>query len=172
MKSQVLHTVWCNISDEAAGKIWHWSLLGVKTKPLHTIWIWSFTATAVHWMAFKRVLGWLLTELEQYRLTNSLTFTSFWCSFGPVWYHPTILSRAGKPETHFRTRNWEQNLVTFPICRWWLSKALSQLFDYHGSCSCKSCYVGRLCDHIGRSFKLCIAMYCIYLIKRNVTIKQ
>ena len=30
MKSQVLHTVWCYISGEAAGEIWHWSLLGVK----------------------------------------------------------------------------------------------------------------------------------------------
>ena len=30
MKSQVLLTVWCNISGEAAGEIWHWSLLGVK----------------------------------------------------------------------------------------------------------------------------------------------
>ena len=30
MKSQVLHTVWCNISGEAAGEFWHWSLLGVK----------------------------------------------------------------------------------------------------------------------------------------------
>ena len=30
MKSQVLHTVWCNISGEAAGEIWNWSYLGVK----------------------------------------------------------------------------------------------------------------------------------------------
>ena len=30
MKSQVLHTVWCHISCEAAGEFWHWSLLGVK----------------------------------------------------------------------------------------------------------------------------------------------
>ena len=31
MKSQVLHTVWCNISGEAAGEIWYdWSLSGVK----------------------------------------------------------------------------------------------------------------------------------------------
>ena len=30
MKSQVLHTVWCNITGEAAGEILHWSLLGVK----------------------------------------------------------------------------------------------------------------------------------------------
>ena len=26
MKSQILHTVWCHISDEATGEIWHWSL--------------------------------------------------------------------------------------------------------------------------------------------------
>ena len=30
MKSQVPHTVWCYISGEAAGEIWHWSLLGVR----------------------------------------------------------------------------------------------------------------------------------------------
>ena len=30
MKSQVLHTVWCNISGESAGEIWNWSLSGVK----------------------------------------------------------------------------------------------------------------------------------------------
>ena len=28
MKSQVLHTVWCYISGEAAGEIWNWSALG------------------------------------------------------------------------------------------------------------------------------------------------
>ena len=30
MKSQVLHTVWCYISGEAGGGIWHWSFLGVR----------------------------------------------------------------------------------------------------------------------------------------------
>ena len=30
MKSQVLHTVWHNISGEVAGEIWKLSLLGVK----------------------------------------------------------------------------------------------------------------------------------------------
>ena len=30
MENQVLHTVWCNISGEAAGDIWNWSLLGVE----------------------------------------------------------------------------------------------------------------------------------------------
>ena len=37
MKSQVLHTVWCNISAEAAGKIWKWPLLGVRAA-LWNIW--------------------------------------------------------------------------------------------------------------------------------------
>ena len=30
MKSQVPHTMWCNITGEAAGEVWHWSLSGVK----------------------------------------------------------------------------------------------------------------------------------------------
>ena len=30
VKTQVLHTVLCYISGEAAGEIWNWSLLGVK----------------------------------------------------------------------------------------------------------------------------------------------
>ena len=29
-KHHVLHTVWCNISGEATGEIWDWSLLGMK----------------------------------------------------------------------------------------------------------------------------------------------
>ena len=36
MKSQVLHTVWGNISGEAAGEIWDWSLLGRAHLPLST----------------------------------------------------------------------------------------------------------------------------------------
>ena len=36
MKSQVLHTVWCNISADAAGEIWSWSLAGVKG--LNSLW--------------------------------------------------------------------------------------------------------------------------------------
>ena len=39
MKSQVLHTVGCTISAEAAGEIWHWSLLGVKgLRQLYSSW--------------------------------------------------------------------------------------------------------------------------------------
>ena len=36
MKSQILLTVWCNISGGAGGEIWHWSLSGVKG--LTTFW--------------------------------------------------------------------------------------------------------------------------------------
>ena len=40
MKSQVLHTVWCNISGEAAGELWNWSPLGVKGLNLaHLEWV-------------------------------------------------------------------------------------------------------------------------------------
>ena len=35
MKSKVLHTVWCNISGEAAGEIWHWSLLTTQRFTAH-----------------------------------------------------------------------------------------------------------------------------------------
>ena len=34
--SQVLLTVWCHISCEAAGEFWHWSLSGVKGLKYHT----------------------------------------------------------------------------------------------------------------------------------------
>ena len=48
MKRQVLHTVWCNISGEAAGEIWNWLLLGVKglNRPRRICcrgrWLWKF----------------------------------------------------------------------------------------------------------------------------------
>ena len=50
MKSQIPHTVRCNITGEAAGEIWHWSLLGVKglitiSKPLTEPWAWECSVT-------------------------------------------------------------------------------------------------------------------------------
>ena len=44
MKSQVLLTVWCHISCEAAGEFWHWSLSGVKGLTHICIWKQSVTA--------------------------------------------------------------------------------------------------------------------------------
>ena len=49
MKSQVLHAVWCNISGEAAGEIWHWSLLGVKGFLKHLCWQVEFKETSSFW---------------------------------------------------------------------------------------------------------------------------
>lgn len=38
------------------------------------------------------------TEFVQYCFMSSLMAMSFLCSFGPVWYQPTILSLAGKKQ--------------------------------------------------------------------------
>ena len=45
MKSQVLHTVWCNISGEAAGEILNWSLLGVTGSKC---WFWRKVSVYVN----------------------------------------------------------------------------------------------------------------------------
>ena len=47
MKSQVLHTVWCIISGEAAGEIWRWSLLGVK-RLIAFLFIWLVIQFRLH----------------------------------------------------------------------------------------------------------------------------
>ena len=38
MENQVLQTVWCNISGDASGEIWNWSLLGVKDLSWEYLW--------------------------------------------------------------------------------------------------------------------------------------
>ena len=43
MKSQVLHTVWCHISGEAAGEIWSWPLLGVKGLNIYLLFTFKIT---------------------------------------------------------------------------------------------------------------------------------
>ena len=49
MESQVLHTVWCYFSGEAAGESWRWSLLEVKgLKDLDMNWRQWHTATLVY----------------------------------------------------------------------------------------------------------------------------
>ena len=45
MKSHVLHTVWCNMTGEATGEIWTWSLSGVKGLKfllVHTLQNWTY----------------------------------------------------------------------------------------------------------------------------------
>lgn len=45
-----------------------------------------------------------LTELGQYLFISSLMAISFLCSFGPVWYQPTILSLAEQKREGFPVR--------------------------------------------------------------------
>lgn len=45
-----------------------------------------------------------LTELGQYLFISSLMAMSFLCSFGPVWYQPTILSLAEQKQKGFGIR--------------------------------------------------------------------
>ena len=52
MKSQVLHSVWCNISGEAAGEIWTWPLLGVKELNIE-----KYKQQNVEWSETQRPLG-------------------------------------------------------------------------------------------------------------------
>ena len=63
MKSQVLHTVWCNISGEAAEESWCWSLLGVK----------GLTLSLPRAINF----SWSLTSNVTLRSRENLAFHSF-----------------------------------------------------------------------------------------------
>ena len=58
MKSQVLHTVWCHISGEAAGEIWHLITFGLVQKESN-------------WSQYK--LKWLIWHLSS-EMVNSLSF--------------------------------------------------------------------------------------------------
>ena len=55
MKSQVLLTVWCNISGGAGGEIWHWSLSGVKglSSPFRQLSLLTFPSLKLFWISLK-----------------------------------------------------------------------------------------------------------------------
>ena len=76
MKSQVLHTVWCNTSGEAAGEIWNWSLLGVKGFKSSI-----FPNTQIH-LLFSHVRNRLHRQLNSTQ-SNTLVCASILC-FSPV----------------------------------------------------------------------------------------
>ena len=59
MKSQVLGTLWCNISGEAAGEILNWPLLGVKGSSFRTI----FSVTS-------RIRSWLDSSITRHRVSR------------------------------------------------------------------------------------------------------
>ena len=68
MKRQVLHTVWCNISGEAAGGIWNWSLLEVKvsskmsdSRIIRVRWA-RKTGSRYHTGNIGRTMSWTITD--------------------------------------------------------------------------------------------------------------
>ena len=61
MKREVLHTVWCNISGEAAGEIWHWSLLRVKGLIMRVM---SESDWSIQTLARNRTVGWANRTFE------------------------------------------------------------------------------------------------------------
>ena len=87
MKSQVLHTVWCNISGEAAGEIWNWSLLGMKGR---AVWLFSFffcwscvSSRVMFWFRFKSHSRYALVVLCTNWETFFFTWTILW-----LWSSP------------------------------------------------------------------------------------
>ena len=75
MKSQVLHTVWCNISGEPAGEIWHWyAKCGFSNSPRY-----------------------LPRKMEQYQFS----FTMAKVAVRQVLFEKSCSPRTAHQETHF-----------------------------------------------------------------------
>ena len=60
MKSQVLHTVWCNIFAVAAGEIWSWSLLRVKRQTLLPPLMFAHKSNLRSFVPSVKVMPWLV----------------------------------------------------------------------------------------------------------------
>ena len=91
MKGQILHTVWCYISGEAAGEIWNWSLciLSFLDHAIHEIcWTNALTLSSVQnrvcywWLViFFYILLWLclVTSLDLKNVCHGEMFTRGSC---------------------------------------------------------------------------------------------
>jgi len=66
------------------------------------------------------------TEFWEYFRTSSLIITSFGFNFGPVWYHPTIFSRADQKFHTTVTFFVAWIHFTFSVTDYWFIKFLSQ----------------------------------------------
>ena len=99
MKSQVLHTVWCHISCEAAGEFWHWSLSGVK----------GLTAALLALLAMQQ-LKWLQCTVEHDTLMSVTINTLMKLIVASCDRHKKSMSscgagwRAGSQQTLLRQR--------------------------------------------------------------------
>ena len=86
MKSQALHTVWCYISSEAAGQIWHHSVSYIGcTASVHCIqWSVAFAWGALFCRGQR--LMWLLQPLAFFEGRSIFLFISF--GFPTTSFHP------------------------------------------------------------------------------------
>ena len=128
MKSQVLHTVWCNISGEAAGEFWHWSLLGVKGLRVKTLssnrsvqglsWTTNFslqflrfldsTVVKSAWLPFV----FLLSTLLQFLLC-SMSYREIWASTRRTRCWPTAtLQEIPRPTSRGQESDGSGRLLT------------------------------------------------------------
>ena len=111
MKSQVLHTVWCNISGEDEGEIWNWSLFRVKGLiltlflrsspqkdflPIHSAW------RRTRWLHSRRRNS---PGLERYQRTPGRRFCQGHSGIHQ-WHDPNGLPRTGGSQAwrHSKTR--------------------------------------------------------------------
>ena len=86
MKSPVLHTVWCNISGDAAEEIWNWSLSGVKGLTRSRNFTQNYKAT----LSLSRSRGWRgsFRGVEDWdRVTNRETWIGESRSEAPPFLH-------------------------------------------------------------------------------------
>ena len=98
MKSQIPHTVRCNISGEAAEEIWHWSLLGVKGL--------KGWENVLFELGGERARAWADRPCTVGSAVN-ITFSSLWSQPFSFRVFPLVSGAsprlfAGKPCTHVR----------------------------------------------------------------------
>ena len=100
MKSQVLHTVWCNISGEAAGEISHWlAVKGLSCRNLKTS---NVMLCCVRWNSFPGSLVYCLWDRELKRVGDEV----------PVGYGQSRRERTtrGCPSPQ-NERRWVRNIL-------------------------------------------------------------
>ena len=101
MKSQVLHSVWCYISGEAAREIWNWSL-GVKGltwqwRGIHAILHESFHSNSAILLLASRILFWFqLFYIVQGAVEVTVHDTTVELRAGSTFFVPQGASHDGR----------------------------------------------------------------------------
>ena len=155
MKSHVLHTVWCDISGEAAAEIWHWSLLGVKGLMFQTASGTTMSGSvllhsAVLWRRFRCGSD---TDVTNFALSSSsvgkLGFMLLFLRPLFVSWDSKFFNRRGKRPLSWKSvfwslgiRGWNQRV------RWWRFGVREKFRDANRALQVRRRSVGRLTDVI------------------------